>query len=54
MVLEIGCGAYAPFARLCAEEGAKQVPLLQTSNSINLFKSLGMAVGQNLGYLFKG
>ncbi|CAK9031686.1 Protein arginine N-methyltransferase 7 (TbPRMT7) [Durusdinium trenchii] len=25
VVLEIGCGAYAPFARLCADEGAKQV-----------------------------
>ncbi|CAJ1460969.1 unnamed protein product, partial [Effrenium voratum] len=24
-VLEIGCGAYAPFARLCVEEGAKVV-----------------------------
>ncbi|CAL1142201.1 unnamed protein product [Cladocopium goreaui] len=25
IVLEIGCGAYAPFARWCAEAGAKQV-----------------------------
>ncbi|CAE7210833.1 ASB2, partial [Symbiodinium natans] len=25
VVLEIGCGAYAPFARLCMEEGADQV-----------------------------
>ena len=22
VVLEIGCGAYAPFARICTEEGA--------------------------------
>lgn len=25
IVLEVGCGAYAPFARLCADEGATQV-----------------------------
>ena len=25
IVLEVGCGAYAPFARLCADEGANQV-----------------------------
>ena len=23
-VLEIGCGAYAPFARICTEEGADE------------------------------
>lgn len=27
MVLEIGCGAYAPFARWCADAGVKQAAL---------------------------
>ena len=30
IVLEIGCGAYAPFARWCAEAGAKQATLRES------------------------
>ena len=29
-MLEIGCGAYAPFARWCAEAGAKQATLQES------------------------